>query len=207
MRFKDLFRLACQNLFRRKMRSFLTILGVVIGCTAIVSMMSLGYGLERNMLSSIQDSSELTTISLMGMEGMRDNTKVQLNDSEVEFLEALPGVRRVERIYTVFVRLISGKYETYQEIKCYDDQTLREMGYEIIEGHDLDFDSKASSTPSLLIGKNVLLGFQKPGAHRMYWGGGPDEPESKAPEDLNLLTKNCFIDVQESIFYSPDIQS
>ena len=41
----DLFAMAAKNLMRRKSRTFLTMLGVLIGTTSIVVMVSLGIGL------------------------------------------------------------------------------------------------------------------------------------------------------------------
>ena len=64
MRFSDLFRLSLSNLLRRKMRTFLTVLGVVIGTASIVVMVSLGLGMSRSMLQSYQSYSSLTNINV-----------------------------------------------------------------------------------------------------------------------------------------------
>ncbi|MBI3460470.1 ABC transporter permease [Candidatus Acetothermia bacterium] len=45
--FFELSRLALRNIFRRKLRSALTLVGILIGMTAIVALISLGQGLER----------------------------------------------------------------------------------------------------------------------------------------------------------------
>ncbi len=58
MRFADILRLCRQNLLRRKSRTVLTVLGVVVGCCSIVLMVSLGAGInEQNerMLESMGD--------------------------------------------------------------------------------------------------------------------------------------------------------
>lgn len=43
----DLLRMSASNLKRRKLRTFLTVLGVVIGTASIVVMVSLGLGLRN----------------------------------------------------------------------------------------------------------------------------------------------------------------
>ena len=49
MRFSDILHTCSQNLFRRKSRTILTVLGVVVGCCSIVLMISIGQGInERN---------------------------------------------------------------------------------------------------------------------------------------------------------------
>ena len=44
----DLLRMSASNLKRRKLRTFLTVLGVVIGTASIVVMVSLGLGLQKS---------------------------------------------------------------------------------------------------------------------------------------------------------------
>ncbi len=46
-RFFDFLQLAGQSIAHRKMRSWLTVIGVFIGITAVVALMSIGYSLER----------------------------------------------------------------------------------------------------------------------------------------------------------------
>lgn len=47
MRFTDILRTAFMNLWRRKLRAVLTVLGMVIGVSSIVVMMSLGIGIKK----------------------------------------------------------------------------------------------------------------------------------------------------------------
>ena len=49
MNWMDLLRMSSSNLRRRKLRTFLTVLGVVIGTASIVVMISLGLGLQQAM--------------------------------------------------------------------------------------------------------------------------------------------------------------
>ena len=49
MRLIDLLRMSSSNLWKRKVRTILTVLGVVIGVAAIVVMVSLGLGLSKSL--------------------------------------------------------------------------------------------------------------------------------------------------------------
>jgi len=53
MRFSDLLRIAVRSLARNKMRSFLTMLGVIIGVAAVIAMLAVGRGAGDTMKSSI----------------------------------------------------------------------------------------------------------------------------------------------------------
>ena len=51
----DLAELSGKNLFRRGKRSWLTIIGIIIGITAIVTLFSLGQGLEDSVTQKLVD--------------------------------------------------------------------------------------------------------------------------------------------------------
>ena len=53
MRWSDLLRMSINSLKRRKLRTFLTVLGVVIGTASIVVMISLGLGLQESMYAEV----------------------------------------------------------------------------------------------------------------------------------------------------------
>ena len=47
MRFSDIAHTCAQNLLRRKSRTILTVLGVIVGCCSIVLMISIGQGISE----------------------------------------------------------------------------------------------------------------------------------------------------------------
>jgi putative ABC transport system permease protein len=113
MRFLDLLLLIVENLGRRKARVALTAIGVVIGTAAVVVLVSLAIGLQKNATSSLGGIGDLTQIQVMpnygdpsgGKPGMvvqaspRDASggsaqpkqKLITDESLIE-LSALPGV-------------------------------------------------------------------------------------------------------------------
>ena len=62
MSMKDLLTTAFLNLWRRKLRTFLTVLGMVIGVASIVVMVSLGIGIKQATVESFAGTGSLTTI-------------------------------------------------------------------------------------------------------------------------------------------------
>lgn len=51
---KNFFMLAVQNILHRRLRSWLTVIGILIGITAIVALISLGLGLERTITEQVE---------------------------------------------------------------------------------------------------------------------------------------------------------
>ena len=64
MRFPDLLMMSVNNLRRRKLRTFLTVLGVIIGTASIVVMVSLGIGLNEMTMEQIASWGSLTTVEV-----------------------------------------------------------------------------------------------------------------------------------------------
>jgi ABC-type antimicrobial peptide transport system permease subunit len=65
MKFLDSANIAFMNLWRRKTRAFLTVLGMVIGTAAIVLMVSLGIGINEATIETWSEVGSLTTINVM----------------------------------------------------------------------------------------------------------------------------------------------
>src|SRR5678815_5353250 len=51
----EVFRLGLKNLLRNKLRSFLTMLGMIFGVGSVIAMLSVGSGARREILSRIQE--------------------------------------------------------------------------------------------------------------------------------------------------------
>ncbi len=108
----DLLQMSGNNLLRRKVRTLLTILGVVIGTASIVVMLSLGLGLKRTSMKQIEQSGGLTTIQVYPNEGMSDiagngdkkNRKLITRSKILLFLLAkekvLPRPTRLKNIFS-----------------------------------------------------------------------------------------------------------
>ena len=60
----DLLAIGARNLWRRKLRTFLTVLGVVIGVTAIIIMLSFGLGIDAQNQKMIASMGDVTTITI-----------------------------------------------------------------------------------------------------------------------------------------------
>ncbi|MFR5406906.1 MAG: ABC transporter permease [Oscillibacter sp.] len=54
MRFADILKMCFDSLSRRKGRTILTVLGVFIGCTSIIVMVSIGAGMQESLRPDAQ---------------------------------------------------------------------------------------------------------------------------------------------------------
>ena len=63
--FKDFFLLAAQSIMHRRMRSWLTVIGVFIGITAVVALISIGLGLDKTIKEQVSGVFGVDTFVIM----------------------------------------------------------------------------------------------------------------------------------------------
>ena len=115
MRFFDLLIMSINNLRRRKLRTGLTVLGVVIGTASIVVMVSLGIGLKENTVESYASFGSLTRIQISSGYGNQSEDDY-LVDATVTKLAKIPHVKSVSPILETDVNLKQGVYQGYSNI-------------------------------------------------------------------------------------------
>jgi putative ABC transport system permease protein len=96
VRLADVLKLALQNLWRTKFRSFLTILGVIIGISAIVAFVSLGVGLQKITSNQVAGLNALTTLTITqtpATSSMEEGPK--LNEEAIDKIKKLNNVDSV----------------------------------------------------------------------------------------------------------------
>ncbi len=120
----DLWRLSLENLWRTKLRSVLTTLGVVIGIGALVSMVSFGVGMQENVTSEFRENDLFTSMQVLPAKidvgeimagGFEPPETVKaLNDSAVEAIRAIPAVELAfpEIRFPVTVRMMGKEART-----------------------------------------------------------------------------------------------
>ena len=114
MNFLDIVGMSAGNLWRRKLRSVLTILSVVIGVTALVVMLSLGFGLKKAMMDEAASYGNLTQIQVNSW-GTEGGQKI-LNDSLMEEIMTIPGVESVEPLLEMSMTMTCEKYSCYTQL-------------------------------------------------------------------------------------------
>ena len=96
MFFWTVFKVAFKSIWANKMRSFLTMLGVIIGVGAVVAMMGLGSGIRESILQSVRGmGANLLTVRAgqRGFGGVRSGTQqnLKLDDAEA-ILRGVPDI-------------------------------------------------------------------------------------------------------------------
>ncbi len=141
---KDYFFLAFTNLKRRKLRSWLTMVGIFIGIAAVVALISLGQGLQNAIEEQFEQlGSDKIIIQPRGMgpPGSAAGSSLILTSKDLKVIE---NVRGVERVSGYLIKQGQAKFKDEMGIgfatgiTAEDFEILMEMsGLDILDGRKL----------------------------------------------------------------------
>ena len=192
MRWSDLLRMSISSLKRRKLRTFLTVLGVVIGTASIVVMISLGLGLQESMYAEVEKNGGTTGITVTGKEssgmypgGSSDEEgKKYITDDVIKELRTLGNVKSVEPVYNLSAIALKGRYEGSVELCGMTPEGIQSLNLALEAGGRLP--DPGSAQLELLYGNAVLSNFYDKGTGKNYWDTG------EAP-DIDLKNDSLFL--------------
>lgn len=195
MRFIDLLRLIFGNLNRRKARVALTAIGVVIGTAAVVILVSLAIGLQRNANEQLYGIGDLTQIQVSptygegpvmvsgggggGGAGNPTQTKL-LTNLAIDELRAIPGVEWV--VPREF--LWAGGFVKYQKLEGWANiigvavTDLADLGLETTQG------DTALGRTTIVVGPMVANNFYDP---RPRPGAEPPTPPDLYDQQVQFI--------------------
>ncbi len=118
MKFFDLLRMSVSNLWKRKLRTVLTVLGVVIGITSIVVMIALGNGLKQSMLDNYSNYDSMTQIQIYSGGYYYSSSSSQDEDKHLDdaLVQQIQSMEHVEAVYPKLNFSAIAKVGLYREI-------------------------------------------------------------------------------------------
>lgn len=138
MNFAETFQLAIKNILSSKVRSLLTMLGIIIGVAAVIVIVGMGNGMENYMTSQFQSmGTNLLTVNIMGT-GSSHNISVKdmyaLVEKNPKYLTDVSPTVTVKGSVkigseTLDKTSVTGVSETYDDMKQYDIQEGRFIQY------------------------------------------------------------------------------
>ena len=194
MKISDLLKLSTDNLKRRKGRTILTVLGVIIGTCSIIMMMSIGEAITKSNEDMINGMGDLTKITVYNYSN--DPEQDPITDSVIDKFNAMEDVKIATPIYqSQYLGDIivkggnSGKYQwsgwVGSNIIGMYREAIEEYGYELVDGRYPQSSDKAFT---VLAGEYTGYEFINP---KRQW---PHNRVDAYPDE-NGVVKDPFVDV------------
>lgn len=156
--------LCLMNMKRRKIRTFLTVLGVMIGVISVVALMSVGLGVKKEMIDSVVDSGSVNQIKVYSETGGKHKDRM-ITDKTIETFSKFSNVSGCYSVYEVPVTMKYGEYEYYGNLVGVPGDEL--STWKLINGENVikDSDGKGfaagSSVGKLFFNPNTYTSFEK----------------------------------------------
>jgi len=193
----DIITMSFRNLFKRKLRTFLTVLGVVIGTAAIIVMVSLGLAVNENFEQSLAQMGDVRILTVRNAgRGMFDGgmmviggsggsaspnrgpEQVELDENAIRSFERLNNVHAVTPVVQIQMSAVSGRYShTWFSIRGISLGAMEAFGYRLAEGNYLQGD-----TNGIVFGSDMGFNFTNPNDRN--WWRNVDWDNRTVPIDL-----------------------
>ncbi len=178
MRAGDILAMAFLNLWRRKLRAFLTVLGMVIGMASIIVMISLGIGINEAHRQTYESAGSLTTIEVSSYnwqvndDGMYSSTEVKLDNKSVQTFRQMKGVSAVMPRIETWGYIKSGQYIAGVSILGIEAEEAEEFGFKLGSGRMPR--ATAGNRVEMVIGSWTMRDFYNPatGKQAYNWNTG-----------------------------------
>lgn len=140
----DLIKMSLGNLWRRKLRTLLTVLGVIIGTASIITTLSLGFGMKEQNKKLLAQMGPVDVISVVSYPIYDPETQTQkdakpLDDNAVKELEAIENVQAtIPTLEVDGVDIASKKYSNFAQIIGVDPEKYALLNPEMQWGRFLE---------------------------------------------------------------------
>lgn len=182
----DIISMAIRNLFKRKLRTFLTILGVVVGTAAIVIMISLGIAMNDSFNEQLSMMGDITKISIYnpnywgGGGSSKNQNDTTITKATINDLKKISGVKAVTPIAQEYWKFQSGRYVASFSVMGIDPAVMADFGYKLGEGRLLD--ENDTGQMNMVFGANIPMQFYKAGQRMNFYNNYGEQTE--APVDV-----------------------
>nr|WP_323999594.1 MacB family efflux pump subunit [Aeromonas dhakensis] len=152
------FKMALLAMQAQRMRTFLTMLGIIIGIAAVVSVVALGRGSQQQVLANI-NAMGTSTLEIFPGSGFGDRRADAVQTLRVEDAEALAGLGYVHSVtpsLATSVTLRRGSQAVLGSVNGVGEQFFQVRGYRLLQGMLFDATSVAALAQEVVIDENSL---------------------------------------------------
>ncbi|WP_257904311.1 macrolide-specific efflux protein, ATP-binding/permease protein MacB [Campylobacter lari] len=150
-------KMSIASIVAHKLRSLLTMLGIIIGIASVVCVVALGLGAQQNILASIS-SIGTNTIEVVSGRGLGDirSGRTRLNLSDLKTLSSLPYLEAVEADVGK-IGVVTYKNNSLQaRIHGVGPNHLRLRGFVMVDGRFINNEDIKDNTNICIVDENAL---------------------------------------------------
>ncbi|XOQ53421.1 MAG: Macrolide export ATP-binding/permease protein MacB [Succiniclasticum sp.] len=160
--FNESIKMAIDGMIGNKLRTFLTLLGIIIGVGAVIAMVSLGFGVREQIKDNI---SRLGSNLLIVMSGGRTATGARIQsgsgarltyDDAKAIEKNVDGIKYVAPMVQSTYQLVQGNQNWYSTVMGTTPNILDIRDYTVAEGRNINDRDMSSAERNCVIGQTIV---------------------------------------------------
>ncbi len=187
MNFTDQIRFVRQNMKKNKTRLFMTVLATAMGCTFLIVLASVGFGLQKSIVDKMVGDRMVTAIDIYGIESENEVDRV-IGAKNIEYLRSVDHVKAV-----TYRNIIQQPLNpTVEGVAANSNGTV-----------NVDFDAETKAGFGLSSGRlpqkpdEVVIGFNIRETREGASEGEGDKPKADTPPAKEWLGKVMSLQVRQ----------
>ena len=171
MSFWVILKIALKALNRNKIRSILTMLGIIIGVGAVIAMVSLGAGAQKQVQEEIAamgtNTLQVWTGSMrsFGTRGGSGSMNTLTSEDFDAILVECPTVKAVSPSVSTMSQLVFGNQNWSSRVEGYNEQLPDLRSWKVVQGSFFDASQVKSASRVAVLGQTVV--------NELFGGGDP----------------------------------
>ncbi|PFD34385.1 ABC transporter permease [Bacillus cereus] len=156
MNINENIRMAISSIFAHKMRSILTMLGLIVGIIAIITILAMGDGQTAKLQKDFEESSHMDEINIEYVNPDFPLERAKITQDMVKQLQVIPGVKDVYPFVGMNVKAYTGSQDVAFSLFVAKGSFMQDSKLKMVHGRELTEDELKKPTPVVIIHEDLF---------------------------------------------------
>ncbi|MEK0224395.1 ABC transporter permease [Bacillus proteolyticus] len=156
MNINENIRMAISSIFAHKMRSILTMLGIIIGISAIITILAMGDGQTAKMQKELADSRKMDEINIEYVNPDSPTEIAKITPEMVKQLQVISGVKDVYPKAQMDIKAYTGSNNISFSLNVATGNFMQDSKLTIVHGRELTEDELKKATPVVILHEDLF---------------------------------------------------
>lgn len=147
MNINENIRMAIASIFTHKMRSILTMLGIIVGISAIITILAMGDGQTAKMQKEFEENNHIDEIDIEYNNPDFPLEKAKITPDMVKQLQVIPGVKDVYPQVYMSIKAYTGSQDVAFSLAVGTGNFMQDRKMKIVHGRELTEDELKKTNP------------------------------------------------------------
>ncbi|EJR91049.1 ABC transporter permease [Bacillus cereus VD196] len=149
-------RMALSSIFAHKMRSILTMLGIIIGISAIITILAMGDGNTAKMQKELAENRHMDEINIEYVNPDFPLEKAKITPNMVKQLQVIPGVKDVYPKMQMDVKAYAGSMDVSFSLNVGTGNFMQDYKIKMVHGRELTEDELNKPIPVVILSEDLF---------------------------------------------------